>query len=48
MHEKSRDTLIAFPQIHTTQGGNVKRQAGPEQGDENRRGQRGTRDEESY
>lgn len=29
--KKKRDTLIAFPQILATPGGDVKRQAGPEE-----------------
>lgn len=31
-HKKSRDLLIAFPEILVTQGGHVKRQAGPKKG----------------
>lgn len=43
--EKRRDTLIAFPQILATRGGNAKRQTGPEEGrDESRGGQRKIRD----
>lgn len=43
--EKRRDALIAFPQILATQGGNAKRQTGPEEGrGESRGGQRKIRD----
>lgn len=43
--EKRGDTLIAFPQILATQGGNAKWQTGPEEGrDESRGGQRKIRD----